>query len=76
MLQQVYEATVDDVNTAVAAAQAAFPAWSDLEPPERGAYLSKLSKLIVDNTQELATLEALCMGKPVVSFWLRRTSHY
>lgn len=49
----------------MAAARAAFPAWSRLAPTERGKYLKKLSTLILEAQSELAQLEAFSMGKPV-----------
>ena len=65
----VYEATVEDTNKAVAAAKAAFPAWSALEPAARGVYLKKLSELILRDAQELAVLDSSVMGRPVSSFF-------
>ncbi|KAB8278825.1 aldehyde dehydrogenase domain-containing protein [Aspergillus minisclerotigenes] len=61
----VYEASEQDVDKAVAAAKAAFPAWRDLTPDDRGVYLRKLSALIRENIPELARLESIAMGKPV-----------
>lgn len=63
------EATEDDANAAVAAAKAAFPAWSALSPAVRAQYFKKLASLILANNSELAALEAQSMGKPV-SFFL------
>jgi aldehyde dehydrogenase (NAD+) len=65
----VYEATKDDTNKAVAAAKAAFPAWSALEPSERGAYLKKISALFVQHAGELAILDSAVMGRPVSTFF-------
>ncbi|CAI4214043.1 unnamed protein product [Parascedosporium putredinis] len=64
----VPEATEADVNTAVAAAKDAFPAWSALDPAARGAYLKKLAALIRQNNAELALLEASSMGRPVSEY--------
>lgn len=64
----VQEADEKDTNDAVAAAKAAFPAWRDLEPHERGVYLSRLSTLIRESNDELARLEALSTGKPISRF--------
>lgn len=61
----VHEASEQDVDKAVAAAKAAFPAWRDLTPDDRGVYLRKLSALIRENIPELARLESIAMGKPV-----------
>lgn len=56
---------MDDANAAVAAAKAAFPAWSALAPSERGKYFKKLAALIIESHDELAEIEALSMGRPV-----------
>lgn len=61
----VAEATCDDVDAAVDAAQAAFPAWSALSPLQRGAPLKKLAELHLQEKDELARLDAISMGKPV-----------
>lgn len=64
----VPEASEQDANAAVAAAKAAFPAWSALEPAKRGGYLKKLATLILQHNEELAVMEAQTMGKPVSSY--------
>lgn len=64
----VPEATEADTNAAVAAAKAAFPAWSDMDPAKRGACLKRLSALILENNAELARLEAVSMGRPVSEY--------
>ncbi|KAL2819023.1 Aldehyde/histidinol dehydrogenase [Aspergillus cavernicola] len=66
---KVYEASEDDTNAAVAAAKAAFPAWSALSPPQRGAYFRKLAALILESHEELAQLEAMSMGRPVSGYF-------
>ncbi|KAL4871589.1 hypothetical protein BDV12DRAFT_206288 [Aspergillus spectabilis] len=65
---EVSQATEEDVNKAVAAAKAAFPAWRDLSPAGRGAYLHKLAALIRESSQEFARLESLSTGKPVSQY--------
>ncbi|KAF2434372.1 aldehyde dehydrogenase [Tothia fuscella] len=65
----VYEATVEDTNKAVAAAKNAFPSWAELEPHERGVYLSKLGDLCAQYHEELAVLDAISMGRPVSSYF-------
>lgn len=65
----VAEASIQDTNDAVAAAKAAFPAWSNLSPQDRGAYMSKLADLILESDRELAYLEAISMGRPVSGYW-------
>ncbi|KAJ5923160.1 hypothetical protein N7454_008405 [Penicillium verhagenii] len=66
---EVSEASEADTNAAVAAAKAAFPAWSSLSPSERGVYFKKLAKLILESHDELAELEALSMGRPVSGYF-------
>jgi aldehyde dehydrogenase (NAD+) len=65
----VSEASEDDTNAAVAAAKAAFPAWSALSPTERGTYFKKLASLILESHDELAELEAMSMGRPVSRYF-------
>lgn len=56
-----------DVNRAVAAARRAFESgiWSRLPPRTRKQRLLRLAALIEENTEDLALIEALDMGKPV-----------
>lgn len=61
----VAEASVQDVDSAVAAAEAAFPAWSSLSPIERGKPLKAMAAKITASSVELATLDAISMGRPV-----------
>ncbi|KAJ0382323.1 hypothetical protein COL922a_012799 [Colletotrichum nupharicola] len=63
----VFEAEVEDVNDAVAAAKAAFPACSDLAATERGAFLFKLADSMEKHFAEMSYLDAISMGKPVDS---------
>lgn len=65
----VQEASEQDTDNAVAAAKAAFPAWSKLTPDQRGQYFKKLASLIRENNDELAALEASSMGRPVGEFF-------
>ncbi|KAF2710976.1 aldehyde dehydrogenase-like protein [Pleomassaria siparia CBS 279.74] len=65
LVAKVYEASEEDTDRAVAAAKTAFPAWSALSPNQRGVYFKKLANLIRESNDELATLEALSMGRPV-----------
>ena len=70
----VPEATADDVNAAVAAAKAAFPAWSNLDPAQRGKYLKNLSSLLNQHHDELAYLEAISMGRPINEYFDSRAA--
>jgi aminomuconate-semialdehyde/2-hydroxymuconate-6-semialdehyde dehydrogenase len=59
-----------DVQQAVEAARAAFPAWSSMRTEDRSALLIKLSEKIQSRLEELAVAESVDNGKPV---WLART---
>ncbi|KAJ4082027.1 Aldehyde dehydrogenase domain [Fusarium oxysporum f. sp. vasinfectum] len=62
---QVFEAGPEDVDDAVAAAKAAFPAWSELGALERAKYLFKLADALEKHLSELGYVDAITMGKPV-----------
>ncbi|KAI4631392.1 hypothetical protein J4E83_002923 [Alternaria metachromatica] len=69
LVAKVHEASEQDTDNAVAAAKAAFPAWSKLTPDQRGQYFKKLASLIRENNDELAALEASSMGRPIGEFF-------
>jgi len=52
-----------DVDAAVAAAKAAFPAWSLMPAPKRGEILFRIGRLLAEHKEELATLMTREMGK-------------
>lgn len=58
-----FHASVHDVENAVAAARAAFPAWAALTPQARADLLDRVAGLIQARYQELATLLAREEGK-------------
>ncbi|MFL4473166.1 gamma-aminobutyraldehyde dehydrogenase [Paeniglutamicibacter sp. MACA_103] len=58
-------ASLADVEDAVAAAAAAFPAWSRLTPGERSDHLLNFARALVAHADELAELETLQTGKTV-----------
>ncbi|OGM41666.1 hypothetical protein ABOM_009952 [Aspergillus bombycis] len=62
----VQAATAEDVDIAVNAARAALgqPAWADMHSSTRGELLRKLSDLVEENIEDLATLETWDGGKP------------
>lgn len=68
VVANVHEADVKDVDDAVAAANAAFPAWRDLGVDGRAVYLRKVSELFAEANDELARLETLCTGRPISQF--------
>jgi acyl-CoA reductase-like NAD-dependent aldehyde dehydrogenase len=62
----VAQATADDVDAAVRAAERAFTGeWRRISTRDRGRLLHKLAALIRENADELATLEARNVGKPI-----------
>jgi len=54
-----------DVAQAVAAAKAAFPAWSVTPKDQRSKYLLKIAALIEKNLDKLAMAESIDNGKPL-----------
>ena len=68
VLAQVAEGGRAEIDQAVAAARKAFETgpWPDISPAERGRLLWKLADLIEQNLEELAELETLDNGKPLL----------
>lgn len=67
VITQVFEASEDDVNRAVDAAEAAFKPgseWRNLSPAKRGVMMLKLADLIEENRDYFVTLETMDNGKP------------
>ncbi|MBX0292548.1 aldehyde dehydrogenase [Hymenobacter sp. HSC-4F20] len=62
---QVPDSAAADVNLAVQAATAAFPAWRAVPAEERGRRLVRLSELIDQNLETLARAESQDNGKPL-----------
>ena len=67
VIASVAQGDAADINVAVASAQAAWRdgRWRSLAPRVRAATLLRLADLVERNTQELALLETLDMGKPI-----------
>ena len=65
VMAEVPRAGADEVDAAVAAAKAAFPAWRAVDPAERAATLRRLADAIEAEARELATTEARNAGKPI-----------
>ena len=63
-IAEVPEASPAQVDRAVAAADAAFAAWSRTTPGERAAALLRLAELIERDAEAYADLEARNCGKP------------
>lgn len=65
VLATLTQATPEDVDTAVAAARAAQPAWEALGGPGRARYLYALARLLQKHARLFAVLETLDNGKPI-----------
>src|SRR5712692_10320880 len=65
VIAEVPRCSAEDVDRAVAAAQAAWPAWLDSTPAERAELLLKLADLLDANAEELAGIESRNVGKPL-----------
>ena len=72
----VPEASEDDANAAVAAAKAAFPAWSELDPAVRGSYLKKLAALIRFLNDILLSAPSILIGLFVYTLMVRPMGTY
>ena len=65
VITQIAEGREADIDRAVAAAKAAFPAWRDLGASDRGLLLLRLADKIEENREDLARLEATDTGHPI-----------
>lgn len=64
-LARVAEGSAEDVDTAVRAAAAAYPAWRALSGHARARYLYALARLVQKHSRLFAVLESLDNGKPI-----------
>lgn len=64
-IAQVASGTEADVDAAVRAAHAAFPAWRDMRPMDRGRIMLAMAAGIRKNIPRLAELESRETGKPL-----------
>ena len=62
---QVADGDAADVDSAVRAAQAAFPAWSSLPNSERARWMERLADALEARIDEFAHVEAMDGGKPL-----------
>lgn len=65
LLAEIADASNQDVDEAVAAAQEAFKTWRKTTPTQRAEILNKIADIIDENAQYLATIETLDNGKPI-----------
>lgn len=66
-IAEVPSGTEADVERAVEAAQKAQPGWAEATPKERSEVLLKLADVIEEHAEELAQLESLNVGKPLMA---------
>jgi phenylacetaldehyde dehydrogenase len=68
VLASIAEGDAEDIDRAVRAARAAFDTgpWSRMTPSERGRIIWRVGDLILEHAEELAQLESLDNGKPVL----------
>jgi aldehyde dehydrogenase (NAD+) len=64
-IASVAEASPEDVDKAVCAANNAFKSWSNLSGKERGKYIFRIARLIQERAREFAVIESLDGGKPI-----------
>jgi succinate-semialdehyde dehydrogenase / glutarate-semialdehyde dehydrogenase len=64
-LAQISAADTDDVRDAVAAAEAAFPAWAARTAYERAGYLYDAYRLMTERAEDLARVMTTEQGKPL-----------
>ena len=65
VITEIAEARAANIDRAVAAARAAFPAWSRTAAGDRGRLLLKLADAIEAHADELAHIEAIDTGHPM-----------
>ena len=65
-IEEVRAASPDQVDAAVSAAKAAFPAWKRTPAPERTEMMKALAAHITEHTEDLALLLTKEGGKPLV----------
>jgi betaine-aldehyde dehydrogenase len=65
VLAELPRASAEDADGAVARAKAAFPAWRAVKPGDRAKLLRRLARTVEGSLEELATLEARNVGKPI-----------
>src|SRR5918911_1853610 len=65
-IAQVPNMSADEVDAVVERAKKALPEWLDATPKERSELLYKLADVIDEHAEELARLESLNVGKPLM----------
>ena len=65
VVKTIHMASADEVDTAVARAKAAFPAWRDIAPGTRATLLRRFATIVEEHNEELAQLEVLEAGHTI-----------
>jgi betaine-aldehyde dehydrogenase len=65
VVEEITLAGAEDVDRAVQAARAAFPAWSTATPVDRSTALTSFARLLEERAEEIAQLESRIAGKPI-----------
>jgi 1-pyrroline dehydrogenase len=66
-IAEVPRCTEEDVDRAIEAAEAALPDWLEKTPKERSELLHDLADVLEENAEELAQLESVNVGKPLMA---------
>jgi len=64
-IAQLERAGVEETDSAVAAARAAYPAWRAVKPADRARLLRRVAVLVEEHRDSLARLETSNVGKPL-----------
>src|SRR4051795_1278950 len=67
VIAEVPRCSAEDVDRAVETAKSVLPDWLDKTPKERSELLHKLADVLEENAEELAQLESLNVGKPLMA---------
>jgi acyl-CoA reductase-like NAD-dependent aldehyde dehydrogenase len=65
VMAELPRAGAAEVDAAVARAKQGFPAWRAVSPSDRAALLHRLANALEERSEELATIEARNVGKPI-----------
>ena len=66
-IAEVPRCSAEDVDRAVESAKRVLPEWLEKTPKERSELLHRLADVIDENAEELAQLESLNVGKPLLA---------
>ncbi|HVP76077.1 MAG TPA: gamma-aminobutyraldehyde dehydrogenase [Gaiellaceae bacterium] len=67
VIAEVPKCGAEDVDRAVATAKKTLETWLDVTPKERSELLHRLADVLDENREELAQLESLNVGKPLMA---------